>query len=55
MSKCLAVVAFALLVLSGAMGLRSIAATYSANPSSPVLTASGLPMPGTGGGGHGVH
>ena len=49
MSKCLTVVAFALLVLSGAMGLRSIAAAYSANPSGPVLTASGLPMPGTGG------
>lgn len=54
MSKCLAVVAFALLVLSGAMGLRNIASSHSANPSSPVLTASGLPFP-TGCGSTGCH
>lgn len=50
MSKCLTVVAFALLMLSGAMGLRNIA-THSAKSSASVLMASGLPMP-TGGGGH---
>jgi len=38
MSKYLTVVAFALFVLTGAMGLRN------------VVSASGLPMPGTGGG-----
>ena len=45
MSKCLAVVAFVLLVLSGAMGLRNIAATYSAHTSGSVLTAQGRPAP----------
>lgn len=54
MSKCLTVVAFALLVLSGAMGLRTIAATHSANASGSVLSAQGAPfpkpLPGGGGG-----
>jgi hypothetical protein len=44
MHKCLAVVAFVLLVLSGAMGLRNIAATYSGHAGS-VLTAQGGPHP----------
>ena len=49
MSKCLAVVAFVLLVLSGAMGLRNIAVTHSASSSGSVLLAQGRPMPpGTG-------
>ena len=53
MSKCLAVVAFVLLVLSGATGLRNIAAMHSASSSGTVLLAQGRPMPGTGsGGGH---
>jgi hypothetical protein len=50
MSRCLTVVAFALVVLTGAIGLRNLALTHSANLSSPVLMASGLPMPPTGGG-----
>jgi len=52
MSKCLTVVAFVLLVLSGAMGLRNIAATHSATSSGSVLTAggSGHPFPLPGGG-----
>lgn len=53
MSKWLTVVAFALLVLSGAMGLRSIAATYAAHSSGSNLTAQGYPFPpARGGGGH---
>ena len=55
MSKYLTVVAFALLVLTGAMGLRSIAVSHSATSSGSVLSAQGrpfpLPLPG-GGGGH---
>jgi hypothetical protein len=51
MSKCLTVVAFALLVLSGAMGLRNIAATYSAHSSGSVLTSQGMPFPPPRGGG----
>jgi len=45
MSKCLTVVAFALLVLSGAMGLRNIAVLHSANSSGSVLSAQGAPFP----------
>jgi hypothetical protein len=46
MSKCLTVVAFALLVLSGAMGLRNIVATHAASSSGTSLSAkSGLPFP----------
>lgn len=45
MSKCLTVAAFVLLVLSGAMGLRNIAASYSAHTTGSVLTAQTRPMP----------
>jgi hypothetical protein len=45
MSKCLAVVAFVLLVLSGAMGLRNIATAYSAHTPGSTLTAQARPMP----------
>ena len=51
MSKCLTVVAFVLLVLSGAMGLRNIAVAHSSTSSGSVLTAQGSPFP-RGGGGH---
>lgn len=51
MSKCLTVVAFVLLVLSGAMGLRNIAATHSANSLTPSLVAQGMPHPIPPGGG----
>jgi hypothetical protein len=59
MSKCLAVIAFALFVLSGAMGLRNFAASNAATVSSSNLSAhsvwvSGIgpfPIPGGGGGG----
>jgi hypothetical protein len=58
MSKCLTVVAFALLVLTGAMGLRNIAGanavTSSASTiSAPAVWANGggpLPIPKPGGG-----
>jgi hypothetical protein len=52
MSKWLTVVAFALLVLSGAMGLRNIAATYAAHNSGSNLTAQGYPFPPHRGGGN---
>jgi hypothetical protein len=61
MSKCLTVVAFALFVLAGAIGLRNLAAANSAtlsgsNVSSHAVWTSGIgpfpPMPGQGGGGH---
>ena len=59
MSKCLTVVAFVLLVLSGAMGLRKIVATSATGPglSAPALLAQGggapfPPPPPPGGGGH---
>jgi len=45
MSKCLTVVAFALLVLSGAMGLRNIVATHAASSSGTSLSANGAPFP----------
>ena len=45
MSKWLSVVAFALLVLSGAMGLRNLAATYAAHHAGSTLTAQGYPYP----------
>jgi hypothetical protein len=56
MSKCLTVVAFVLLVLSGAMGLRNVAAAHAvtSSVSAPAIWANGggpWPMPG-GGGGH---
>jgi hypothetical protein len=58
MSKCLTVVALALLVLTGAMGLRNIstanAATFSASSlSAPAFltTAIGVPPPIPGGNG----
>jgi hypothetical protein len=44
MSKWLTVVAFALLVLSGAMGLRNVAVAYSAHSGSS-LSAQGIPYP----------
>lgn len=58
MSKCLSVVAFVLLVLTGAMGLRNLAtnaATTSASTvSAPAIWANGpgpIINPGQGGGG----
>jgi hypothetical protein len=45
MSKCLTVVAFALLVLSGAMGLRNIAVTHAATSASSSFTMQGRPFP----------
>jgi len=58
MSKCLTAVAFALLVLSGAMGLRNVATSNAATVSGSNLSAhsvwiSGIgpfPYPGGGGG-----
>ena len=58
MSKCLTAVAFALLVLSGAMGLRSVATSNAATVPGSNLSAhsvwiSGIgpfPVPGGGGG-----
>ena len=41
MSKCLTVVAFVLLVLTGAMGLRNIAVTNAVNSSASSLSAQG--------------
>ncbi len=41
MSKCLTVVAFVLLVLSGAMGLRNIAVANAATSSASSLSAQG--------------
>jgi hypothetical protein len=60
MSKCLPVVAFALLVLSGAMGLRNIAAANAVTSSTPGISAQAMwangggpspKVPGSGGGG----
>jgi len=45
MSKCLTVVAFALLVLSGAMGLRNIAVAHAANSTNSSLSMQGRPFP----------
>jgi hypothetical protein len=42
MSKCLTVVAFALLVLSGAMGLRNIAAANAVTSSALSVSASAI-------------
>lgn len=50
MSKCLTVVAFALLLVSGAVGLRGIAVSHAGNTST-VLTAQGGPHPLPPGGG----
>jgi hypothetical protein len=50
MSKCLTVVAFALLVLSGAMGLRMVTAANAATSSSG-FTMQGRPFPPPHGGG----
>ena len=60
MSKCLTVVALALLVLTGAVGLRNLAAAHAAtlsgsNHSAPSVWMSGIgpfPNPGGSGGGH---
>jgi hypothetical protein len=58
MSKWLAVVAFALLVLSGAMGLRNIAGANAVSSSASTVSApaiwanGGGPMPTPRGGGH---
>jgi hypothetical protein len=62
MSKCLTVVAFALFVITGAFGLRNLAATNAAalsgsNVSAHAVWTSGIgpfpnPNPGQGGGGH---
>ena len=41
MSKCLTVVAFALLVLSGAMGLRNIAVAHAVNSGTSLSAKSG--------------
>jgi hypothetical protein len=51
MSKCLTAVAFVLLVLTGAMGLRNIVATHAATSAGPTLLAQGAPFPPTGPGG----
>jgi hypothetical protein len=53
MSKCLTIVAFALLVLSGAMGLRNIAVTHAATSDNSTFTIQGRPFPPIGGGGGG--
>jgi hypothetical protein len=53
MSKCLTVVAFVLLVLSGAMGLRNIASANTATSSMSSLSMQGRPHPLPGGGGGG--
>lgn len=50
MSKCLTVVAFALLLVTGVVGLRGIAATQAGHTST-VLTAQGGPHPLPPGGG----
>ncbi|HEV2521426.1 MAG TPA: hypothetical protein VGT24_03515 [Candidatus Acidoferrales bacterium] len=61
MSKCLAVVALSLIVLSGAMGLRNLAASSAATVSGSSLSAhsvwiSGIgPFPNPGGGSGGGH
>jgi hypothetical protein len=60
MSKCLTVAAFVLFVLSGAMGLRNLAAAKAATLSGPNVSANAVwtsgigpfPVPGQGGGGH---
>jgi hypothetical protein len=52
MSKCLTVVAFVLFVLTGAMGLRSIAVTHAATSSGSSIAKQGgapRPMPRPGG------
>lgn len=51
MCKCLTVVAFALIVLSGAMGLRNVAVAHSANSTGSVVAMSGMPFPPPLGGG----
>jgi len=48
MSKCLTVVAFALLVLSGAMGLRNLATSKAATVSGPSLSAHSVWISGIG-------
>jgi hypothetical protein len=45
MSKCLTVVAFVLLVLSGAMGLRNIAVTHAVNSGTSLSAQGGRPFP----------
>ena len=50
MSKCLTVVAFALLVMSAAMGLRNIAVTHAASTSNSTFTIQGRPFPPARGG-----
>lgn len=45
MSKCLTLVAFVLLVLSGAMGLRNIAVAHAAASNSSSITMQGRPFP----------
>lgn len=55
MSKCLSVAALALLVLSGAIGLRNLAASKTAGLSAHSVWTSGIgpfPEPGGSGGGH---
>jgi hypothetical protein len=51
MYKCLTLVAFTLLVLSGAMGLRNIAVAHAATSSDSSLTMQGRPFPSPRGGG----
>jgi hypothetical protein len=49
MYKCLAVVAFVLLVLTGAMGLRTLAVTHAANFDGSTVMMQGRPFPPSGG------
>jgi len=51
MSKCLTAVAFVLLVLTGAMGLRNIVAANAPASAGSNLVAQGMPFPPTGPGG----
>lgn len=53
MSKCLTAVAFVLLVLTGAMGLRNLVAANASKPAGSSLVAQGMPFPPTGPGGPG--
>src|SRR5665213_2783602 len=50
MYKCLTVVAFSLLVLTGAMGLRNVAVTHASTITSSSFSIQGRPFPPPGGG-----
>ena len=49
MSRCLTLVAFVLLVLSGAMGLKNLAVAHAATFGDSGLTMQGRPFPPSGG------